>query len=110
MMAATVPVVRELSAGIKGDPYSGPAGMRGFDTFNRMFSQMRTAIAPSESSTLSPEQRRANLARAGINVLGLLTGLPTTQGQRVVDGVLYDLDQKPAPVEAARAALFGPRK
>jgi hypothetical protein len=92
MMAATVPGLRELGAGIKGVDYGGPAGMRGFETLNRMILQAR-------QMELDPAA-----GRAAVDMLGLATGLPSTQLQRTLDGILHAIDH---PADAPRAVLFG---
>lgn len=91
MMLATVPVVRELSAGAKGlfgdgSPYSGPASMRGLETLNMMLSQTGGAM----------HGKGDHIGKAGMQTLGLVTGLPTVQAQRTLDGLLYDIDRKTA--------------
>ena len=93
MMSATIPGLRELGAGLKGDQYSGPAGMRGFDTLNRLILQVRQGEADK------------GLSRSAVDVLGLFTGLPSTQIQRTLDGALYDADHQTAD---PRPVLFGP--
>jgi hypothetical protein len=91
-MAAGIPVVREISAGILGRAYHGPAGLRGLDTINRLMSELRQGKADRGAG------------RAALDTLGLLGGLPTTQAQRTLDGLLYGLDHGPD----LRAPLFGP--
>lgn len=95
MMAATIPGIREFASGIKGDPYGGPAGMRGFDAINKLIVQIRQGVADR------------SLGHASLGVLGLVSGLPTVQGQRTLDGIIYDVDHgtaNPLPI------LFGPKK
>jgi hypothetical protein len=91
MMMATIPVVRELSSGVKGyfgdgSPYSGPASMRGLETLNMMLSQTGGAM----------RGKGDHIGKAGMQTLGLVTGLPTVQAQRTLDGLLYDIDRKTA--------------
>ena len=99
MMMATVPIVRELSAGAKGlfgdgTPYSGPASMRGLDTINMLLSQMGGAA----------HGKGEHLGKAAAQTAGLISGLPTVQLQRTLDGLLYDIDRKtPNPIPV----LFG---
>jgi hypothetical protein len=91
MMMATVPVVRELSAGLKGafgdgTPYTGPAAMRGFDTINALLNQVGGAT----------RGKGDHLGKATLQAAGLITGLPTVQAQRTLDGILWDIDHKTA--------------
>ena len=102
MMMATVPVLREVSTGAKGllgdgGTYSGPASMRGLDTLNQMMSQIGGAM----------HGKGDKIGKTATQTAGLVTGLPTVQLQRTLDGFLYDLDHQspnPAPV------LFGKPK
>ncbi len=84
MLLAGIPALREASAGVQGQNYSGPAGMRGFDTINHLLTQVRQGKADK------------GLGHALVDAFGLVSGLPTVQAQRTLDGLLYDTKRNAA--------------
>ena len=67
---------------------------RGLDTINMLLSQMGGAA----------HGKGEHLGKAAAQTAGLISGLPTVQLQRTLDGLLYDIDRKtPNPIPV----LFG---
>jgi hypothetical protein len=89
----TVMLGRELSGALAGFDYKGPSGMRAFSVLSDLIKQVSQGKADH------------GLERALIASTGLFWGLPSNQLQRIIDGIMYDLEHgstSPLPV------IYGP--
>jgi hypothetical protein len=89
----TVILGRELSGALAGFDYKGPSGMRAFSVLSDLIKQVGQGKADH------------GLERAALSATGLFWGLPSNQLQRIIDGIMYDIEHgsvNPLP------AIYGP--
>jgi hypothetical protein len=92
-LLGTLVLGRELGSGLSGRfGYSGPAGMRGFDSLNDLLFQAQQGEAD------------AGLGKAALESAGVVFHLPTVQTQRVIDAFTKMHDDGEFDL---RAMLFG---
>lgn len=91
--AGMVVGLREISAGLQGFGYHGPAGVRSFDALSGLAGQVSQGKAD------------AGLAKSLVAAMGVM-GVPSVEAQRLLDAYLVE-DARGSHADAIRSALFG---